>query len=438
MINIWLLTFSFICYIVIELVRYVRYLKIYNILNRLNRYGNDSRTQSVKKSKSEKFNIDDKTDNYRKFLDDLENYPELMEDNIKDLYCSQIELECINYDDVCESFFDIVERDSSYINKIKKLVKKYKLYVKQHFKRNILPTDKTTKSKKIKLRRSDINSWFQLLPMYSFIKTYDFLINIYMRIIGYSMVSYNGLNIWHNGYDPKRGKPIVFFHASVGGVTLQISTLHKYSKKYNLIMPDIPGMNFTDSGNIPLTMKKVCDTVIDFMKKQYTDKDDCFENKINLMGHSLGNNFCCYLINRYPILIDNFFCIEGQIFFHRSLKIYKEFERNIFDIPITDILSVPLLYRDMYVQYFIQRLLKADESFIYDLSNTNSSHINIHMFHSKTDKKFLIDAQLQYADIKDIPLICHIFTGGQKHGAFILDSEFREYIFKQIELRLEN
>ena len=174
------------------------------------------------------------------------------------------------------------------------------------------------------------------------------------------MITCNGLDIWHNGYDPKRGKPIVFFHASVGGVTLQICTLQRYSKKYNLIMPDIPGMNFTDSGDIPFTMEKVCNTVVDLINNKYTENYTI--NKINLMGHSLGNNFCCNMINKYPRMIDNFFCIEGQIFFHRSLKVYNEFEYSIFDIPITDILSFPLLHRDMYVQYFIQRLLKANES----------------------------------------------------------------------------
>ena len=97
--NLWLITFSFICYLVIELVRYVRYLKIYNMLNKLNRYDNETYS-----GKPDKFSYKnrDRIDNYRKFLDDLNNYPELMEDNLKDLFYSEIDLEHMNYDDVCE------------------------------------------------------------------------------------------------------------------------------------------------------------------------------------------------------------------------------------------------------------------------------------------------------------------------------------------------
>lgn len=425
MIHPWFYGLLFVAYVLIEIMRYIRYLRVYHMLNKMNRY--DQNTYPIEQGNSMRLT------NYDKFLDDIEMYPEIMEDNLKDIYCSCTELEDMAYEEVCETVFDMVERNPRYIKRIKRIVKAYRSYQKGRD-RKILQGKIGQHAKKLKLRRSDIKSWFQLFPVYAVIKFYDFLISSYMRLIGYSVKTVNGIDIWHNGYDPKRGKPILFFHASVGGVTLQVSTLHRYSQKYNLIMPDIPGMNFTDSGDPPFTMKKVCETVIEFTERYYDDDLEP-DMKFNLMGHSLGNNFCAYLINYHPKLVDTFFCIEGQIFFHRSLKVYAEFEESILNIPITEALSFPLLHRDVYAQYFIQRLMKLEESFIFDLDD--SPHIKVHMYHSRADAKFLIDAQLKYADLKGIPLNYHIYKGAKSHGAFVLNTDFREYIFRQVDILMD-
>jgi pimeloyl-ACP methyl ester carboxylesterase len=437
MVQPWFFGLLFIIYILIEVVRYIRYLKIYHMLNKMNRYDNGSYPPNTRKSDSDKRRVGNRMNNFDKFMIDLETYPELLEDNLKDLYYAKTktDLDDMNFEDVCESIYDMVDRNPKYISKIKKILKSYKSYQWETHKRKIFRGK--TNNNRFMLRRTDIKSWFQLLPIYIVIKIYDFLINSYMRLIGYNVTNMNGIDIWHNGYDPRKGKPILFFHASVGGVTLQVATLHKYSQKYNLIMPDIPGMNFTDSGDPPFTMAKVCDTLIDFTKRNYSDDFSARSTQFHLMGHSLGNNFCCYLINHYPQLVDRYFCIEGQIFFHRSLKVYKEFEANVLEVPAHDLLTFPLLHRDVYAQYFIQRLMKLDEAFIYDLDSDENSHIKIYMYHSKSDSKFLIDAQLKYADIKEIPLDYHIFKGARSHGAFILNSEFRDYIFKRIEAKLD-
>ena len=81
--------------------------------------------------------------------------------------------------------------------------------------------------------------------------------------------------------------------------------------------------------------------------------------------------------------------------------------------------------------------MKLDESFIFDLDSEDAAHINLHMYHSKSDAKFLIDAQLKYADLKEIPLDYHIFKGAKSHGAFVLNSDFREYIFRQTDILMD-
>lgn len=417
-----------IIYVLIEIVRYIRYLRIYHMLNRMNRY--DLNTYPIEVNSKNR----EKQTNFDRFLDDMETYPDLLEENLKDVYIKDVNLEDMVTEDVCEALFDLVNRNPKLIKRIKDIVKNLKAH-KEKQKRIIFQGNNAGDNERLQLRRSNIRSWFQILPMYFVMKLYDYMINSLMMMIGYRSKTVNGIDIWHNGYDPKRGKPIIFFHASLGGVTLQIATIQRFSGKYNLIMPDIPGMNFSDSGNPPFTMKKVCETVMEFTKKHYSPLFSKSSSRVNLMGHSLGNNFCSYIINTHPNDVDTFFCVEGQIFFHRSLRVYKEFLESIVNMSITEILTFPLLHRDLYAQYFIQRLMRVDESFIFNLDR--APHIKINMYHSKTDSRFLIDSQLKYADLKSIPLDYHIFKGDRSHGAFILDSEFREYVFKQIEIKMD-
>lgn len=155
-------------------------------------------------------------------------------------------------------------------------------------------------------------------------------------------------------------------------------------------------------------------------------------DKINLMGHSLGNSICAAFINKYPTCVDNFFCIEGQIFFNRGLKIYANLVQDIKDIPQQDILYVPLFHRNLYVQYYITKQIALDTCCIYDLMEPQNQHIKIHMFHAKMDDKILIVPQIDYANKKKIPIKYHIFEGNYSHGSFILNETFKNYVTTKI------
>lgn len=414
-----------ICYLIIEFVRYVRYLKIYRMLNDIGRYDSSAPT-AARKYHSKDF--DGSKDNYSLLLTDLENHPDLITDNLCDLYMGHTDPQNMNYDDACECLYDMTERDPTHIAQIKRVLKNYIKYQKKN-KVSVLKSKNHIP--RLELRRSDIKAWFKPLPLYLAITIYDALVFWYMRNLGLKSYSFRGMDIWTNGYDPKKGNPLVFFHASIGGITLQIAAIQKYMDSYNLVMPNIPGMNFYDSGKVPLSLYGVADRALAFMQTEYSSKFTYGDRSIDVMGHSLGNNFCCGIINRHPNIVNRFFCVEGQIFFHRSLKVYTEFEIDALNLPITEILSYPLLHRDLYAQFFIQRLVKADEAFLYEVSHNGPY---IYMFHTETDKKFLINAQLKYADIKELPLIYHVFKSrsSKSHGSFILDKNFREYVYSQM------
>lgn len=391
------------------------------MLNAIDRYDDCHDKQSGNSQKCRSHNH-----NYSMLLDDLEEHPELITDNLCDFYMGNTDLSSMSYDGACDALYDIVERDPMHIKQIKRIFKKYKSYQED------CGIDVFTNSKpipRLEFRRSDIKAWFQPLPLYLAITLYDHIVTAYMHSLGLELSSFRGIDVWTNGYDPERGNPIIFFHASVGGITMQIGPIVKYMSKFNLIMPNIPGMNFSDTGEVPMTLTAVAKRMRDFVRTAYSSDFNYDDRCVDLMGHSIGNSYCCATINRYPEFARRFFCVEGQIFFHRSMKVYAEFETDPLTLPIADILSYPLLHRDMYAQFMIQRCVKANEVFIHEIGD-----LDVYMFHTETDKKFLINAQLKYADVKELPVYYHIYKKKTRksHGAFVLDKPFRDYVYNEM------
>jgi hypothetical protein len=75
------------------------------MLNKMNR------TDSNKKAtRSNKGNYDTDIDNYEKLLNDLENYPELIEGNLRDMYYGKTSVEDMYREDVCDSLLDLVDK----------------------------------------------------------------------------------------------------------------------------------------------------------------------------------------------------------------------------------------------------------------------------------------------------------------------------------------
>lgn len=246
-------------------------------------------------------------------------------------------------------------------------------------------------------------------------------------------ITKSGIAIWYNDYHEKRKQPLLFLHAAVGGVSVQFPLLQYFNSNYNIIMPEIPGLSFTDPIDTPLYIHEIVNELNDFIRSVYINKyyirSDDF--KINLMGHSLGNSICCGLINMYPYLINDFYCIEGQIFFPQCLSTYKDFYTNVKNLSFYDYSTVLFLHRDIYAQYFLNKCLSFDLCFIYNLENERK-HINVYMFHLTMDKKIKIEPQINYAKLKNIPITFELFDESLAHGSFVTSTNFRNKIINKI------
>lgn len=364
--------------------------------------------------------------NIKKILNDLRNCPGFLEDAIRNIYFNKVSLEDMNFVDVCKSIHEIVGKDPQHINAIKTLVKEYQIRERKTGNRKILQSNAI--HPRIRDSNYSLKSWFHMLPLYISTRMANAITHIYMMILGYKhKVTKNGIHIWFSLYDDKKGTPLIFLHASIGGVVMILFLLRYYYKNYNIIIPEIPGISFVYTSDPP-NVVDIVEDVYSFINCDYNNK--CAIDKINIMGHSLGNTLCTAFIIKNPRLVDNFFCVEGQIFPQGALRIYSIMSANFKEIPYEDFFTVPLFQRNIYTQYYVIKKIPID-CVIFDL--IDNPQLKIHMFHVKNDNKIRIYPQLNYAHHKSIHVSYHIFEKRYQHGAFVTRNDFQSYVLKKIQ-----
>jgi len=393
-------------WIFIDIMRYIRYCVL---LSRLNKW---------------KRPISQHHTNIRKCLSDLIHYPQLTEKMFEDFFYGNHKLENIMHSELYDSMCRLYCEKKEYTKKIKNIIQKSKEYFEK-MGRNILVGTKPIN--RIKAYHEKLDSWFCPLPIFLIKMIYYALFCMYMYRSGYRQtILKDGIKIWDNGYDTSKGTPLLFFHCSIGGASLYVSMLKYLSGTKNMIIVEYPGLSFYYFEDMPPTIDQMVHQIIEFIRLSYRIE------KINIMGHSAGSIICNHIINSNPEMVENYFCIEGSLTFYRTLTMYDDLRRGVLDQPISYIMTMPLFQRNIYVQFFIKRLICYD-SFVYDLNNTRS-HIQIHLFHAKHDKRINIMAQIEYAKLKRIPLKYYIFTDEHMdHGSFILNEKFRTNTLKEID-----
>jgi len=109
-----LLSLLLLLWFIIDVIRYVKYKIIYKKMN----------TKIMDRKDINKKNIG-------KLFDDFKNYPELIENNLIDIFYSKIKIEDMNYNDVCESLYSFTNNDPTYVDDVKKIVKKLQINERQ-------------------------------------------------------------------------------------------------------------------------------------------------------------------------------------------------------------------------------------------------------------------------------------------------------------------
>jgi hypothetical protein len=421
--------FVIILFIIYEISQYIEY--------------NDMKEtmRNIKKKETNKETIN-------KIMEDLDNYPDLFMKNVEDYFDGNNESNGKNISDMVSHLMG----DGSHCGKYKEemINKIHNMRKLQHYHNISNPVINSAlndihnckdNEEYGKNEDSYSKSMFLMTPILLIFSTYAISVELYMLSHSFTFEEFEGLKIWHNGYNPKKGKPLLFYHCSIGGVSVYKNMVKYLGKHYNIIMPEIICLSFHCRNNIKRpSMLEIMENVNEFIYgKKYK-----YIGKINLMGHSFGVLLCSRMINHHPEKIDNLFCVEGQLFYHGSFNIFKTFHDENYSFgSLGEILSLFFFDRNINVQYYMRNIISAND-FIYDLENERS-HIKVQVFHMKNDRRIPIDTQIEYSLVKKIIIKYHIFRdekmfgGGHSanknshmHGEFITNSIMQKYVLSEL------
>ena len=407
----------FLLYVVAELIGIVRYLLTYIRLN-------------------SKFNGGDKIKGLyvKEFLKDMKELDYDLLD-FEGLFYNKIKSKDMRKDKVIQCLSEMVN-NGKYDPKVIKRIESHVSHVENKHSVNFRNVNLHVSNKRIKWNRMPIKSWYTPLALQfakSCVRAYvDYKLEHY----GYELTELRkGYTIWTNGFDKSKGKPIVFFHCSVGGLIFYNHILKNFGSQYNLILPEVPGMSWRNYTDDPPQMSEMVDMVVDFIdnnKKYANNKVDTF----SVAGHSFGCNVAASMVNRHEDRVENLMIIEGSVFFPGTIKNYHEFDRDIWDyaeIPINDLITVPLFYRDLYTQYYFMRSFVVLENMLFGLTSLeNDSNRKIHFVYSGSDRKIDHESQLKYINMKNIQCSYSIFEG-RTHGAFNFDTKMQSHVSKILD-----
>lgn len=395
---------------IIDIIRYIRYSYLHKKLS----------NKIVKETNHNNIKI---------LLQDLKTYPDLFESTVDDLFYNKLSLEEMNFEEVCIALFELVDNHEQYKDEIKQLVKYHQILHRKNGR--VIFNKIDTYHPKID-SNTKLQSWFIILPIFLLTKISYYLVHFYMRFyLKFNILRLkNGIDIWYNNYDEKKGKPLLFFHASTGGCTILAPSLKRLNEDYNIIMPELPCLSFTSNVDEPLLMSEIVNSVHSFIKQKYTNQSI---EQINIAGHSIGTAICCGYINKYPEFIDSFFSIEGQIVFPSSIKISHSFNKTLNELPADQLLTLPFFDRNMIVQYYFLKHITLDV-LLFDMNSDDKKHIKLFIYHLKNDVRALIDPQLNYFKRKNISVKYHIFNGNYCHGSFAFNKNIRDYVLNDIKV----
>lgn len=407
----------FLLYIIAELIGIVRYLLTYTRLN-------------------SKFNAGDKVKNsyVKEFLNDIKTLDyDLL--TLEGLFYNKIKSKDMRKDKVVQCLCEIVN-NGKYDSKLIKRIETNVSHVEDKYDINFRNVNLHISNRRIKWNRMPIKAWYTPLIIQFAKYCLRGYIDSKLEQYGYEMTELEkGFVIWTNGFDEKKGKPIVFFHCSVGGLIFYNHILKAFSEKYNLILPEVPGMSWRNYTDDPPLMCNMVDMVTDFIDNNDKYKQNNIDT-FSVVGHSFGCNLAASMVNRHSDRVENLMIIEGSVFFPGAIKNYHEFDRNLWDfaeIPINDLITVPLFYRDLYTQYYFMRSFFVLENMLFGISSLeHDSNRQIHFVYSGSDRKIDHESQLKYIKLKNINCSYSIFEG-RTHGAFNTDTKMQLHVSKTLD-----
>lgn len=230
-------------------------------------------------------------------------------------------------------------------------------------------------------------------------------------------------------------KCTLFVPSCVGGITLYQTFIKLLCNKLstnNIYIVEIPGMAWTGyTDNCPPSISKISNTIVKFI----------VNNKIknlNMFGHSFGTIVMNHIVNeQYQILkesnikLNKIIYIEGLLFYVKVFKTLKCIEMPLLDVLFgdtsSDVFTMPLFQRDLYVKFYIKRHMSLLNSVLCGDSECEAE-CDFYSLMVEHDNKFITKDYVDYINKKQLRINYKVFNG-LIHGSFVWTKEMQDYLF---------
>lgn len=421
---IWIMLIS--TYLILESLNYVKYIFQYKVLNDFRNTNNCDRFITENKAIILKNDI----------IHHVKNIP----DQITDLFYKKTMYKNIPkkllYDNMCKTFY--YPHHTNLSTKNTELVDDIIFHFEKMENHKFINTDSDEYQNvhSIDWCENKIKSWYRPILITGIMKLIKLYTNNFLKKNGFVKISYpNGMNIWCRYGTINKQVADIFIHASIGGLVIYRSFIKKLKSDNTIILLEIPGIAFGNDVYLPPTIYAMTKILVDYLIfSKFT--------KINMMGHSFGCNFVSCLINRFQddlknnnIEIDKTILIEGLVFIPRLMNIFQYFNENAFNTiskiimggNYGDLFSIPFFYRDLCLQFYMQRCLSFTDSVLLGMTEYEQIDNKIHVILSKEDDKIIINDVIHYLDSKKYKCVIKIFDE-RRHGDFAFDDDMQEHV----------
>ncbi len=285
----------------------------------------------------------------------------------------------------------------------------------------------------IKVAHNNFMCWYQPLFLILFKNILKWVFHLWMvKNFNYEVMENNYVIYHSKKIDPNK-KTLILFHCSIAGGLSLIKFISKIINNYNLIIPEIPGYSwnyyYNDMNNI-YDMEFYNEQLINFI-------DNKFNNiRFNLISHSLGGITCIKFYYQYKFklqknnLISKIIFIESPILPFNTYKLHCEsydLKTLLNNYSVFDILSIPFLQRDLYVQYYINKNVNnLNCSYYFDDDNIES-----HVVLVEKDNKIPTEYYKYFLEKKNLDKVANLkIFNNYTHGSFLINNEIQNYIIK--------
>lgn len=295
-------------------------------------------------------------------------------------------------------------------------------------------------NKYISVGNDKIITWYKPLFFIFGLKLLKIPSEIYLKnILGFKKTKLrDNIIIWSKEGTNNNG--IVFIPSCIGGITFYPNFFRRLqlNQKNTIIIPEIPEMSWNSSHHIiPPNLSIISCEISNFIKNTKI-------KKLNIIGHSFGTIVMNHIINEHykifsnnNINIQKLIYIEGLLFYSSVFKTIQAIENSFYDVlfgsHMTDIFTMPLFQRDMYVKYYIKRCLNIAHSVLNGSGNSVcEKQCDIHAIMSSNDNKFITKDYIKYIEQKKLPIKYKVFNDCT-HGAFVWNNDFQKYVLDLLQ-----